>query len=163
MNTIGTKLKEKGYDVTRIEYYDKIYDFKTDIFYNISQIKDKNKKIIRSREIANELIPDYDIFHFMYGRTLARDYSDIEMFKKLNKKIVMHHNGSDIRIYSQAIKQNPYFSLIKEDFFDKKKKLAENEIKEKLELLSNHIDDCIVMDYELYEYVKDYYKNVHTN
>ena len=54
-------------------------------------------------------------------------------------------------MYSKAVKLNPYVKV---------KVTNENYIRYKLGRLSKHINTCIVCDYEIYEYVKDYYSKV---
>lgn len=102
--------------------------------------------------MALKNIEEFDIFHFHFGTSLTLDHADLPVLKEFEKKVVMNHWGSDVRMYSKAKKLSKYVKV---------KVVDENSIKNKLEFLSQYIENCIVPDYELYEYVKEYYNNVH--
>lgn len=110
------------------------------------------QQILEEYNVAARLIPQFDIFHFHYGKSLVRGLYDIEIIKELGKKVIFHFMGTDIRLKSIAEQMSPYVYC---------KNHKENEVRQNLEQMSSLVDDCIVADYELYEYVKDYFKNVH--
>ena len=76
----------------------------------------------------------------------------LEFLPGRQKKVYMHHWGSDVRLISRALKLNPYSRV---------KTTNEQEIMRHLEFLSRFIDSSIVADWELYEYVKDFYKKIY--
>lgn len=104
-------------------------------------------------EKVPQILEDYDLFHFHYGTTLSPDLSDLPKIKKRNKKMIMHHWGNDVRFHEQARIHNPYVytgdSPPNEDIHAKLMKITE------------YIKEAIVQDYEVYDYVKDYYEKVH--
>lgn len=61
----------------------------------------------------------------------------------------MQYWGSDVRLYSKAVKLNPYVKV---------KDMNEDRIKRKLELISKFIPNCIG-DYETAEYTKEFHTN----
>lgn len=67
--------------------------------------------------------------------------------------MIMHHWGNDVRFHDQARLNNPYVYTGDS---------PPNEvIHEKLTKLTAYIKEVIVQDYEVYDYVKDYYEKVH--
>lgn len=151
MHTIVEGLKRIGEDAKAINYYPNYLGYKSDLVMDIasfSRIKEANEA---TKLVASQIIADIDVFHYHFGTSLILDGSDLPMLKELNKKVVMHHWGSDVRMYSRAVQLNPFVRV---------KSTDEDAIKGNLERLAKHIDTCIVSDYELYEYVKDYYSKV---
>lgn len=99
----------------------------------------------------------FDIFHYHTGYTLFKDKMDLRYVYEAGKKIVMHHRGNDVRMASLAVngkyRFNPYVHT--ED------SQPEEQIIRNLKLFSRYVSDVIVQDYELYDYVEDYYERVH--
>lgn len=151
MNIITKGLKTIGVDAKSINYYPTYLRYKSNYIVDINSFKDINEADTKTKELAAKIISNNDIFHFHFGTSLNLDYSDLEILKELDKKVVMQHWGSDVRIYSEAVKYSPNVKV---------KQSNEEKIKRQLDFLSRNISSCIVSDYELYNYVKDYYKNV---
>jgi len=150
MYTITKALQAKGVDAKSVNYYPSYLDYKSD--YNLDLLSvDNNTRDRLSKELAVKLINENNIFHFHFGTSLTMNYSDLPLLKDLCKKTFMQHWGSDVRLYSVASKYNPYVKV---------KVTNEKDITDRLEFLGKCIDTCIVSDGELYEYVKDFYKNV---
>jgi len=104
-------------------------------------------------ESYQEILDSYDLFHFHYGTTLCPNFDDLIELKRRNKKMIMHHWGNDVRFHEQARQNNPYAYTGDS---------PPNEvIHNKLMTITAHIKEAIVQDYEVYEYVKDYYEKVH--
>ncbi|MBS4194208.1 glycosyltransferase family 4 protein [Lederbergia citri] len=104
-------------------------------------------------ESYQEILESYDVFHYHYGTTLSPDFSDLPELKRRNKKMIMHHWGNDVRFHDQARKNNPYVYTGDS---------PPNEvIHDKLTKITAFIKEAIVQDYEVNEYVKDYYEKVH--
>ncbi|NMM61969.1 glycosyltransferase family 4 protein [Clostridium sp. P21] len=151
MHTISEGLKKLGVDTKTLNYYPSYLGYKNDYTLDVCCFKYINEADIETKKIAAKLIDENNIFHFHFGTTLTLDNSDLKILKSLNKKVIMHHWGSDVRRISIAKKINPYVET---------KNLDEESIKRNLDFLSKYIDCCIVADWELYCYVKDFYKNV---
>ncbi|MBS4224987.1 glycosyltransferase family 4 protein [Lederbergia citrea] len=105
------------------------------------------------KESHQEILDSFDLFHFHYGTTLCPDFSDLPELKRRNKKMIMHHWGNDVRFHDQARKNNPYVNTDDSP--------PNEAIHEKLLKITAYIKEAIVQDYEVYEYVKDYYEKVH--
>jgi len=105
------------------------------------------------KEMYDNILELYDVFHFHYGTTLREDFSDLPEIKSRNKKMIMHHWGNDVRFHDKARINNPYVYTGDSP--------PNEEIHEKLQKISAYIKEAIVQDYEVYEYVKDYYDKVH--
>ncbi|TSI07321.1 glycosyltransferase [Lysinibacillus sp. BW-2-10] len=120
-------------------------------------LKAGNKEVI-TQSILDETLHAFDIFHFHYNTSIMPDFKDIQILKETNKKIFMHNWGTDVRRVSIAKKLSPYTKLK----IDPKNNIGdETSIIKELEFLAYYIDDCIVADAELYEYVKGFYNRVH--
>lgn len=104
-------------------------------------------------EKVPQILEDYDLFHFHYGTTLSPDFTDLSEIKKRNKKMIMHHWGNDVRFHEQARIHNPYVYTGDSP--------PNEDIHAKLMKITQYIKEAIVQDYEVYDYVKDYYDKVH--
>ena len=151
MHTMVQGLKKLGVDAKTINYYPAYLKYKSDLLLDISAYKSKGTAHALTKELASKTIPEYDVFHFHFGTSLTLNHSDLPLLRELNKKVLMHHWGSDVRMYSQAVKRNPYVKV---------KVWDEGLLKKKLNLFSTLIDTCAVCDSEIYEYVKNYYSRV---
>jgi len=151
MHTVTEGLKKIGVSAKTLNYYPSYLEYKSDYIFDINLFKDINKANIETKKLASKIIGENDVFHFHFGTSLTLDYSDLQLLNELGKKVIMQYWGSDVRMYSKAVKMNPYVKV---------KDINEDGIKRRLELISKYISNCIV-DYELVEYVKDYHSNVH--
>ncbi|MGD9569050.1 MAG: glycosyltransferase [Sedimentibacter sp.] len=151
MYTLTEGLKRYNVDAKSVNYYPSYLNYKSDFIFNLSafNISEADKL---TKELATLLIRENDVFHFHFGTSLTIDYSDLKVLKNLNKKVFMHHWGSDVRLFSKAVIKNPYVKVKNSD---------EKGIIQRLTFLGNYIENCIVSDFELYEYVKDFYKNIY--
>ena len=151
MYTMTEGLKKLGVNAKTLNYYPNYLGYKSDMELNVNLFKDINKANRETKKLATKIISQNDVFHFHFGTSLTLDYSDLPLLKELGKKVVMQYWGSDVRLYSKAVKLNPYAKV---------KDMNEEGIKRKLEYISKFIPNCIV-DYELAEYVKDFHSNIH--
>lgn len=107
--------------------------------------------VIRAFDEAKK---DYDIFHYHLGVTLQSDMSDLVELKGLGRKRVMHHWGNDARLKSLAQKKSPFL-------LDPCNPLTDEVMDEKLKRLGSLIPTVIIQDFELLDYVKNYYMNIY--
>ena len=152
MYTLTRGLRKLGIKADTCNYYPTYLGYKSDYMYNISAHNDMQRIQQDQLEILQNSISNYDLFHFHFGSSLTLDNSDLSVLADCGKKMFMHHWGSDVRLYSKAVKLSKFVAV---------KTIDEDAIKRNMELCAKHIDHCIVGDYELYEYVKDYYNNVY--
>ena len=152
MSTITKGLKKLGLDAKSLNYYPNYLGYKSDYVLDVTKFKDRNELNIKTKNMAVKMIAENDVFHFHFGTTLTLDYSDLPVLKELEKKVVMQYWGSDVRMYSRAKELNRFIKV---------KDMNEEGIKQKLDFLGKHISNCIVSDYELYEYIKDKHDKVH--
>ncbi|TDL33145.1 glycosyltransferase family 1 protein [Jeotgalibacillus sp. S-D1] len=152
MHAISKGLSTHNVNSKSINYYPYYLDYTSD--YTLNLLNQRSTPALNSklRKLAVELMNQYDVFHFHFGTTLTFNYSDLPILKAVKKPMVMHHWGSDVRMHSLALRTNPY-ALVKDR--------NEERIIEKLKSLSSSIKHCIIPDYELFPYVKDYYEQVH--
>ncbi|WP_051865268.1 glycosyltransferase [Metabacillus indicus] len=134
-----------------VNYYPYYLNYSSTYTWNLlnqRSTKTLNRKL---REFSDEICCNYNVLHFHFGTTLTFDYSDLSAYKSKGIPALMHHWGSDVRQLSLALKTNPYARV---------KDTNEEGIKRKLEVLGSFISHCIIPDWELYPYVKDYYGKV---
>lgn len=148
-------LKELGIDATSCHYREKTFRFKPDLCLHLDKCSGEKQEEKRAA-FFHQAAQDYDVFHFHYGETFFPDRSDLPILKKMGKKVVIQHRGSDVRILSVARSFNNPYVRIKEGR-SRRKSVIVNKLKD----LSSYIDHVIVADHELYPYVKNYYKHVH--
>jgi glycosyltransferase involved in cell wall biosynthesis len=150
-------LKEIGIDATECNFLTHpFYGNSSDINLNLQSIdRSQVKKKIQDFFLLNH--QNYDVFHYHMVLSLQNLFSptldDFRRLKQQGKKMVIQHNGSEVRRLSLARLNNPYIR--------KKEGIEESEIVTSLNQLSEIFDHAIVADYELYGYVKEFYRNVH--
>ena len=151
MHTLSTGLGWHGITSHTLNYYPFYLNYRSN--YEWSLIGQRNTPVLNTslRKLALELQLRYDLFHFHWGTSLTMDGSDLPILQSFGKKLVMQHWGTDVRLYSEAVKRNPY-ALVKNR--------NEDQIKRNLETVSKHIRHSVVSDMELLDYVKDYYEHV---
>lgn len=149
--------RENGYDVFGVNYSPTYLNYDCDFSYSLNDLS-PNHVLDHYLLNAIDLIADYDVFHFVFNTTLMPNCIDVIPLKKLNKKVFMHNLGSEIRIPEIARKHHPYWKYAEDYYLSN---LNSDQIKYNMSFLSKWIDHCIVNDYEMYSYVKEYYKNIH--
>jgi len=153
MNTYASGLRGMHVFAKTACYYPNYLGYESDYALNIPSFRDPQEANRKTRELASRLIPRFDVFHFHYGTSLTLDRSDLKTLKELKKKVFMNYWGSEVRVYEKAARINPYIRV--------KFQKDEESIKQNLAFVSRYVSDCIVADYEMYEYVRDYYDHVH--
>lgn len=153
MNTITQALKQNGWQAETVCYYPNYLKFHSDHVLDLAQFPTPQEKQQHAVATAEKLIPNYDVFHFHFGTTLTLDYSDLPKLRELGKKVVNHYWGSEIRLLSKAQRMNNPYAKVKVD--------NEDSIKRALEFRSRFVSHCVSPDWELYEYVRDYYPNIY--
>lgn len=151
MNTLSKGLQSNNIISHTLNYYPYYLNYDSDYEWSLIGYRSTPEINSQLRKLTKELILNYDIFHFHWGTTLTLDWSDIKIINEANKKMIMQHWGSDIRLFSEAKKINPYVVV---------KNMNEDQIKRSLFHLSEQISHCIVCDMELYHYVKGYYSDI---
>ena len=111
MHTITEGLKKLGANAKTLNYYPTYLGYEADYTFNINSFKDINEADIETKKLALKMITENDIFHFHFGTSLTLDYWDLHILKELDKKIIMHHWGSDVRMLSVAKKLIHIFKL----------------------------------------------------
>lgn len=152
MNTLTKGLSNQGLNAKALNYYPSYLKYKADYEIDLHSGVDYTSANVVSKKLASRFIQDNDIFHFHFGTTLTLDYSDLPILNDLGKKTVMQHWGSEVRQYSKA-------KVFSKNV--KVKEINEEIIKYRMDLISKYIKHCIVSDYELYEYVKDFYEDIY--
>ena len=152
MFTISRGLRDLGIVAETLSYYPTYLKYRTDHVLDVNSFSNQKEAVEETRKYAADLVDKYDIFHFHFGSSLALDYSDLPMLVEAKKKVVMQYWGSEVRKLSRARQLNPWV---------KTKVVDENLIHQGLKAVSTHVNHCIVSDYELYEYVCDYFEHVH--
>ncbi len=144
MGILSDGLKQQGFESTGYNTYHSYLGYKDNL---INTSEDEIKKM------KDEIIDSFDIFHFHYCTTLDKNYEDLPLIFNKQKKMIMHHWGNDVRFHEQAKENNPYVYTGDSP--------ANEVIHERLSKITPYIKQAIVQDYEVYDYVKDYYDKVH--
>ena len=152
MYTISRGLKVLGIAAETLSYYPSYLNYRSDHVLDINAFGDNARAVSETRSYAKSVINEYDLFHFHFGSSLTLDYSDLPLLAKAGKKVVMQYWGSEVRRLSVARQFNRWV---------KTKVTDEQLIHDALRTVSTYVKHCIVSDYELFEYVKDYFKQVH--
>lgn len=144
MGILCGELKRRGYDA---KAYNSFHSY---LGYEEHLVNTSEEEIAAQHE---QLIEEFDVFHFHYASSLLKDYADLPLIREKGKKIIMHHWGNDVRFHDQARVHNPYVYTGDS---------PPNEvIHERLSKISQYVHEAIVQDREVAAYVKPYYKKVH--
>ncbi|MBM7631565.1 glycosyltransferase family protein [Geomicrobium sediminis] len=153
MSTMAKALRTKGIDAQSWSLRTHHYAYMADERIHFDQYKPEEEEEKREAYLQKAL-KEFDVFHFHFGESFFPDRRDLETIKKANKKMIVHHRGSEVRMLKKAQSfNNPYVRV--------KKSWPEDKVKSNLEFLSHYFDQAIVNDYELYYYVEPYYKSIH--
>ncbi|SNR85361.1 Glycosyltransferase involved in cell wall bisynthesis [Anaerovirgula multivorans] len=137
-------LREAGYKAFGFNYFDNYLKYE-------SIFQTEAYELIK---VLEKFIDHYDIFHFHNGYSVMEDYRDICMIKKAGKKMIMHHRGNDVRFETLARKGKNYIN----PYVNTANYLSDEVISRNLKFFAETMDAAIVQDYELYQYVIDYYQ-----
>ncbi|MFE0625073.1 glycosyltransferase family 4 protein [Priestia aryabhattai] len=152
ISMLSQQLRTMGIDATSCSFSSSdIYSYRADVRLNLNDYPpDEKKKKLEA--YFKEAMNTYDVFHFHFGKTF-NSKTDLALLKRNQKKLIVHHRGSEVRTFSIASRNNPYVYI--------KSKWPEETIQKYLKRLSNYIDNAIVPDYELKSYIEPYYKKIH--
>ncbi len=88
-------LREMGVAARSVSFWDHRFRYGSDEFIRISG---EGREYRANLEVlVKDLADRFDVFHFIYGRSLMPGYADVPLLKRLGKKIVMQFVGCDIR------------------------------------------------------------------
>jgi len=151
MTILSRAQRELGYYSWSCDFSNNWFSYKSDQYLNLEKLNNKYHRIFRMSQFFLNSILKYDVFHFYFGNTLLPRYYDLPILKGMNKKMVMHYLGDDIRQRSIAEKKNKFASVKDED---------EKGIRRRISTVAKYIKTVIVGDYQLYEYIQGYFKKV---
>lgn len=151
MHTLARGLTKTGVRAKTVNYYPTYLGYPADQTLDLSRYPDFEQAQKAAEAFAARAVGEFDLFHFHFGTSLTPSHADLLLLKVLGKPVLMHHWGSDVRLYSEALKRNPHVRV---------KTQNEAAIRNRLSFLSRFVDTCVVGDWELYDYVRDYYARV---
>jgi glycosyltransferase involved in cell wall biosynthesis len=146
-------LRNIGIEATACHFRDRNQNY--DLCLHLEKYSKSDRERLRVK-FLEDVVDQYDIFHFHFGETFFKDRSDLEYLKKCGKKLVVQHRGSDVRMLSIAKSEGSADVRVKGG-----RRREEREISKKLKELSKYIDHTIVSDHELHSYIKGRYKHIH--
>jgi len=111
-------LKQLGVNAKVVIFEEHKFKYPADIEFKLTG--NKYIKVLRIVMNSPKLIHQFDVFHFVFGHSLLPAYYnfDVPLLKLLNKKIVVHFVGSEIR------PRNIPETKMNVDAINKKKKLV---------------------------------------
>lgn len=137
-------LKQLGHEAVGIN------SFRTYLQYDQNIMNGSWEEIVQFYEQVKN---DYDIFHYHFGASIYNDQRDVLELKQMGKKLVMHHWGNDVRIQAKARQLSPYLQ-------DPCNPLSDDVMIERLKRNGELFKTVIIQDFELYDYVKEYFPNI---
>ncbi|GKX30811.1 hypothetical protein SH1V18_32910 [Vallitalea longa] len=150
-SNIAEILNSKGINTKILNYVNNYTYNNPDYKLDLNKFSSPNDMLKPTIEAASKIIPNFDVFHFHYLKSLTLNYSDLVVLKELNKKIFMNVWGRDALLSYRAAQYNPYVEINLQ---------ADEHIRSILEKISKYIPCCIVSNAELIEHVKDYFEKV---
>ncbi|GMQ59655.1 hypothetical protein AN1V17_40540 [Vallitalea sediminicola] len=144
-------LNKHGIDTKLLNYIPN-YNFNNpDYILDIYKFTSDEKLLNSIIDITAKMIPMFDVFHFNYLSSLTLNNLDLCILKEYDKKLFMHLWDKEVRITSQAIKYNPYIRL---------DSVHDDNIKRSLYTISKYIPNCIISNWELNNYVKNFFDTI---
>ena len=115
MGTLSRAQQKLGYYSRSCTYSNSWFEYKCDNSLNLEQLTNKYHQRYRILRFFFDAAVRYNIFHFYFGNSLLPRNYDLPLLKKMNKKMVMHYLGSDIRQKSIAERKNRFVKVKIED------------------------------------------------
>jgi len=143
-------LRSLGVEALSCTYSANKFGYPCDTSLDLEKTRSKAGRIIKIASFTASVLKEFDIFHFHFGESLLPYHMDLPILKVLGKKMVAEFWGSDVRQKSKALSMNAW-SIAKGE---------ERAITRNLEILGRYIDVAIVADYELREYIVDFFQEV---
>lgn len=157
MVTVSNALKAINVDCTSVAFISHPFGYQPDYCLNLQKVNYNNVKI-KMREFLQDAAGKYDIFHYhdlVRGIPYTPTAKELKILHQTGKPMIIQHHGSEVRRLSIARKLgNPYVQV-------KPYWKNENIIINRLKSWSKIFDHAVVADYELYPYIKDYYKHIY--
>lgn len=151
MGILSRSLRALGYYAHSCVDSNNWFSYEEDRNLSLEKLNNRLFRFCRKLDFFFKAIKEFNIFHFHGGATLLPRGLDLPILKFLNKKMVMHYWGSDIRQKSIAVQKNRFVKVKIGD---------EAGIRKRINHISKYVKLAIVADYELYEYIKNYFENV---
>lgn len=151
MGILSRSLRALGYYAYSCVFSNSGFCYGEDRSLSLDKLNNRLFRSCKKLGFFFKAIKEFDIFHFHSGATLLPRGLDLPILKSLNKKVVMHYWGSDIRQKSIAAQKNRFVKVKIGD---------EAGIRKRIKHISKYVKLAIVADYELYEYIKNYFENV---
>lgn len=151
--SLAKSLREFGVYATSCSFYNDAYSYLSDVCLNMNMHPLKIRQAIRDAYFE-EACDSYDTFHFRFGATFTPDKRDLKVLGKLDKKLVAHHCGDEVRMLAVARSpHNPYVQ--------RREAWPDERIQQNLKHLTACIDQVIINDHELLPHVEPHYKKIH--
>ncbi|MEY8241743.1 MAG: glycosyltransferase [Cycloclasticus sp.] len=156
---IAEGLRDKSIVSQNVILYDRdVLDMARQLSYDRALCKFNDSMLIKAVSILKymlEVPKKVDLIHYHSGTVFLRQFHHLfegPYFKRKNIPMLLSFGGSDVRIISEARKNNPYFYLQNNSRHDDK-------VKRKLESMSKNIRFCAT-DPEMlgYGYINDFFE-----
>lgn len=151
MGTLSRAQQKLGSYSRSCNYINDLYKYRCDESLNLEQLNNVFQKSFRINKFFIEAISKFSVFHFHFGESMLPWHFDLPILKFLGKKMVMHYWGSDVRQLSIARRKNKYVRVKLDN---------EKHIINRIKHIAKYIKTAIVEDYELIEYIHDYFNRV---
>lgn len=146
-------LVENNYDAKMVVWRDSTAGFANDYSFQIDKKKIWKFPIwlLHIIKMEAELLRQYDVYHFHFGRTLLLNH-DLWIMRRRKKKVFFEFHGSDLRDYELAQMSNPYLEY---DHQTNKKNF-----KKRTEKIVHYSNGIILHDDELITYLPKQCENI---
>lgn len=98
MQLLAEALRRKEHMATAVCYEQPSFTgYVNDVNMGFNGRQPRLWKAFRQGLFAAWAVPNYDVFHFFFGKSLLRRGMDLPWLERLSKKVLVHFRGSDIR------------------------------------------------------------------
>lgn len=143
------KREMPDHDVRVVDLYPSFLDYPAD--RKVAIMASDDAQTASWRIAIEELARMPDVAHFWFGASMAPGWNDIALAKAIGARTIMHHCGSDVRTVAGARAFSPWA---------RPKPCDEEQQKRSLAAMSRYVDDCLVTESRLMEFVAPYYGRV---
>lgn len=140
--------RKLGQESKLVLYYKNPRGYGYDRFSDANYLNPPIFRKIKKVYTLLSFIPFFDVFHFYRAQSFLGEFRDLLLLRRLNKKIIMHFFGSEVRRHDIARKYQYHYA---DDLGFNDAKEAEKS--KRVEKIRMYADALIVPDYEVLEYV----------
>ena len=111
--TLCKEFRNQKIEAYSLDFFGHPFRYSSDL---CRQRHEKHHESLSMLGFVADVISEFDVFNIFYGQTLLYN-RDLPVYRELDKKVVAHYSGGEIRLYSLAARKNCYLTLVEDTYF----------------------------------------------